>query len=146
MRFKTILVLAVLVGSIAGGATRVLAQTIHLRIAFNGFGGTVPLYLGQDIGIFKKHNLNLEMIFIAGGSLSLQALIGKSLELLMTGGPPVVNAYLQGAKIKIIGGATNLLPYTFVATGGIRNPEQLKGKRIGSAVSAATPTMLCAWR
>jgi NitT/TauT family transport system substrate-binding protein len=131
MRFKTILVLAVLVGAIAGDAARVSAQTTNLRIAFNGFGGTVPLYLGQDVGIFKKHNLNLEMIFIAGGSLSLQALIGKSLELLMTGGPPVVNAHLQGAKIKIIGGATNLLPYTFVATGGIRNPEQLKGKRIG---------------
>lgn len=132
MRCKTILSLVVLVGMIAGGGSgRVWAQTTNLRIAFNGFGGTAPLYLGQDVGIFKKHNLNLEMIFIAGGSLSLQALIGKSLELLMTGGPPVVNAYLQGAKIKIIGGATNLLPYTFVATGGIRNPEQLKGKRIG---------------
>jgi NitT/TauT family transport system substrate-binding protein len=131
MRFKTILVLIVLVGAIAGDAARVSAQTTNLRIAFNGFGGTAPLYLGQDVGIFKKHNLNLEMIFIAGGSLSLQALIGKSLELLMTGGPPVVNAYLHGAKIKIIGGATNLLPYTFVATGGIRSPEQLKGRRIG---------------
>jgi len=49
----------------------------------------------------------------------------------MTGGPPVVNAVQQGAKIKIIGGATNLLPYTFVAAAGIRSPEQLKGKRIG---------------
>jgi NitT/TauT family transport system substrate-binding protein len=107
------------------------AQISNVRIAFNGFGGIAPLYLGQDVGIFKKHGLNLEMIFIAGGSLSLQALIGKSLDLLMTGGPPVVNAYLQGAKIKIIGGATNLLPYMFVATGGIRNAEQLKGKRIG---------------
>jgi ABC-type nitrate/sulfonate/bicarbonate transport system substrate-binding protein len=107
------------------------AQISNVRIAFNGFGGIAPLYLGQDVGIFKKHGLNLEMIFIPGGSLSLQALIGKSLDLLMTGGPPVVNAYLQGAKIKIIGGATNLLPYMFVATGGIRSAEQLKGKRIG---------------
>jgi NitT/TauT family transport system substrate-binding protein len=71
------------------------------------------------------------MIFIPGGSLSLQALIGKSLDLLMTGGPPVVNAVLQGAKIKIIGGVTNLLPYTFIAVGGIRGAEQLKGKKIG---------------
>lgn len=63
--------------------------------------------------------------------MSLQALIGKSLDLLLTGGPPVVNACLQGAKIKIIDGATNLLPYMFVATGGIRNPEQLRGKKIG---------------
>ena len=107
------------------------AQTTNVRIAFNGFGGIAPLYLGQDAGIFKKQSLNLEMIFIPGGSLSLQALIGKSLDLLMTGGPPVVNAYLHGAKIKIIGGATNLLPYMFVATGGIRSPEQLKGKKIG---------------
>ena len=34
----------------------------------------------------------------------------------MTGGPPVVNASLQGARIKIIAGVTNLLPYTFVVT------------------------------
>src|SRR5262245_16205248 len=81
----------------------VSAQTT-VRIAFNGFGGVAPLYLGQDAGIFKKQNLNLELIFIPGGSLSLQALIGKSLDLLMTGGPPVVNAALQGWKVKIIGG------------------------------------------
>ena len=49
----------------------------------------------------------------------------------MTGGPPVVNAYLQGAKIKIIAGVTNLLPYTFVVTSGIRSAEQVKGKKIG---------------
>jgi len=107
------------------------AQTTTVRVAFNGFGGIAPVYLGQDAGIFKKHGLNLELIFIPGGSLSLQALIGKSLDVLMTGGPPVVNAYLQGAKIKIIGGVVNLLPYTFIATGGIRNAEQLKGKKIG---------------
>ena len=122
--------LLVVIG-VALAAVCVHAQTANVRIAFNGFGGIAPLYLGQDVGIFKKQSLNLEMIFIPGGSLSLQALIGKSLDLLMTGGPPVVNAYLQGAKIKIIGGATNLLPYMFVATGGIRSPEQLKGKNIG---------------
>src|SRR5712692_6290252 len=107
------------------------AQTTNVRIAFNGFGGTAPLYLGDDAGIFKKQGLNLELIFIPGGSLSLQALIGKSLDLLMTGGPPVVNAYLQGAKIKIIGGVVNLLPYMFVVTTGIRTAEQVKGKKIG---------------
>jgi len=131
MNFKKTFAFVVLVGLIIGGGEQSWAQTTNVRIAFNGFGGIAPLYLGQDVEIFKKHGLNLEMIFIPGGSLSLQALIGKSLDLLMTGGPPVVNAYLQGAKIKIIGGATNLLPYMFVATGGIRSAEQLKGKRIG---------------
>ena len=75
----------------------VSAQTT-VRIAFNGFGGVAPLYLGQEAGIFKKQSLNLELIFIPGGSLSLQALIGKSLDLLMTGGPPVVNASFAGSE------------------------------------------------
>jgi len=110
---------------------RILAQTTNVRIAFNGFGGVVPLYMGDDAGVFKKQGLNLELVFIPGGSVSLQALIGKSLDLLLTGGPPVVNAYLQGAKIKIIGGVVNLLPYMFVVTTGIRSGEQVKGKKIG---------------
>jgi NitT/TauT family transport system substrate-binding protein len=109
----------------------VSAQTTNIRIAFNGFGGVVPLYMGDDAGVFKKQGLNLELVFIPGGSVSLQALIGKSLDLLLTGGPPVVNAYLQGAKIKIIGGVVNLLPYMFVVTTGIRSGEQVKGKKIG---------------
>jgi len=109
----------------------VSAQTTNIRIAFNGFGGVVPLYMGDDAGVFKKQGLNLELVFIPGGSVSLQALIGKSLDLLLTGGPPVVNAYLQGAKIKIIGGVVNSLPYMFVVTTGIRSGEQVKGKKIG---------------
>jgi ABC-type nitrate/sulfonate/bicarbonate transport system substrate-binding protein len=107
------------------------AQLTTVRIAFNGFGGVAPLYLGNDAGIFKQQGLNLEMVFIPGGSLSLQALIGRSLDLLLTGGPPVANAYLQGAKIKIIGGVTNLLPYTFVVATGLRTAEQVNGKKIG---------------
>ena len=115
MNINKSLMVVLLAGWILSSGAPGFAQMTNLRIAFNGYGGTMPLFLGQDAGIFKKQNLQLEMIFIPGGSLSLQALIGKSLELLLTGGPPVVNAYLQGAKIKIIGGMTNLLPYTFVA-------------------------------
>ena len=131
MRFKSFCVLVILIGLLFIGQSRSSGQTNNLRIAFNGFGGTAPIFLGQDAGIFRKHNLTLEMIFIPGGSLSLQALIGRSLELLLTGGPPVINAYLQGAKIKIIAGTVNLLPYTFVTVGGVRGAEQLKGKKIG---------------
>jgi NitT/TauT family transport system substrate-binding protein len=124
-------VLIAMLGLVLGWPAGARAQTANVRIAFNGFGGIAPIYLGQDAGIFKKHALNPELIFIPGGSLSLQALIGKSLDVLMTGGPPVVNSYLQGDRIKIIGGLVNLLPYTFIVSGGIRNAEQLKGKKIG---------------
>ena len=44
-----------------------IAQTTTVRVGFNGFFGAAPLYLAQDAGIFRKQNINLEMIFIAGG-------------------------------------------------------------------------------
>jgi len=131
MKLKSFYIFLCLLGWFVIDGSRSFGQTSNLRIAFNGFGGIAPIYLGQEAGIFRKYNLNLEMIFIPGGSLSLQALIGRSLELLLTGGPPVANAYLQGAKIKIVAGVINLLPYTFVTVGGVRSAEQLKGRKIG---------------
>ena len=80
------------------------AQSTKLHVGFNGFYGAAPLYVAQDAGIFHKHGFTLEMVFIAGGSLSTQALIGKSLDLLQTGGPPFLNAYVRGARLKIIAG------------------------------------------
>ena len=113
------------------GAQPAAAQSTTLHVGFNGFYGAAPLYVAQDTGIFRKHGFTLEMIFIAGGSLSTQALIGKSLDLLMTGGPPFLNAYVRGARLKIIGGVTNILPYVLITRGRISSSEQLRGKKIG---------------
>jgi ABC-type nitrate/sulfonate/bicarbonate transport system substrate-binding protein len=143
---KSFYVFLFLLGLLFTGGSRSFGQTSDLRIAFNGFGGVAPIYLGQDAGIFRKYNLNLEMIFIPGGSLSLQALIGRSLELLLTGGPPVVNAYLQGARIKIVAGVINLLPYTFVTVGGVRSAEQLKGRKIGISRFGSNTDYVVRWR
>jgi NitT/TauT family transport system substrate-binding protein len=107
------------------------AQLINLHVGFNGFYGAAPLYVAQDAGVFRKQGFNLELVFIAGGSLSTQALIGKSLDLLQTGGPPFLNAYLRGARLKIIGGVTNILPYVLISSGRISSAEQLRGKKIG---------------
>jgi ABC-type nitrate/sulfonate/bicarbonate transport system substrate-binding protein len=112
------------------GSAPARAQTT-LRVGFNGFFGAAPLYLAHDAGIFRKQNINLEMIFIAGGSISTQALVGKSLDILLTGGPPFLNAYLRGAKIKIVAGVTNILPYVVIAVPSITSAEQLRGKKIG---------------
>src|SRR4051812_45068002 len=119
---------SLVVGLLAAPAA---AQSTTLRIGFNGFFGATPLYLAQDVRIFRKQNLALEMVFIAGGSISTQALMGKSLDVLLTGGPPFLNAYLRGAKIKIIGGVTNILPYVVIAAPSITSAEQLRGKKIG---------------
>jgi NitT/TauT family transport system substrate-binding protein len=107
------------------------AQLTPMKVGHNSFTDESVLYLERDVGIFKKRGIHLELIFIPGGSLSMQALIGNSLDLLLSGGTPFVYARLKGADLKIIAGLVNKMPYAFVAREGISSAEQLKGKRVG---------------
>jgi len=108
------------------------AQLITLRVGTNSPASTESvLFSIKDAGILKQSQLDVEVIFIAGGTLSMQALIGKSLDFLCTGGTPFIVAYLEGAQGRIIGGVNNRLPYGFVTRASITSPAHLKGKRIG---------------
>lgn len=125
------LCLLLLLISLMFGAVPLAAQLTSLKVGHNSFTDESVLYLGRDAGLFKNHGIHLELIFIPGGSLSMQALIGKSLDLLLSGGTPFVYAQLKGADLKIIAGLVNKMPYAFVARENINSAEQLKGKKVG---------------
>ena len=57
MTFKKTCIVVLLVGVIIGADVRSFAQTTNVRVAFNGFGGIAPIYLGQDAGIFRSRDL-----------------------------------------------------------------------------------------
>ena len=110
-----------------------LAQLTTLRVGTNSPASTesVLFSIAKDAGLLKDQQLNVEVIYIAGGTIAMQALVGKSLDFMCTGGTPFIYAYMEGAQGRIIGGVNNRLPYGFVARGNITTPAQLKGKRIG---------------
>jgi NitT/TauT family transport system substrate-binding protein len=107
------------------------AELTTIRIAHNGFSSEMPVYVGKDAGIYTKHGFNVEPIFILGGSTTIQALIGKSLDLLMGGATPMLSAVINGAQLKIIGGMNNRIPFALLAQPEIKTGAQLKGKKIG---------------
>ena len=107
------------------------AQLTYVKVGHSAFADEAVLYLGRDIGIFKKHGIHPELIYIPGGSVAMQALLGKSLDLSLAGGTQVVYAQLKGADLRIIGGLNNRLPYVLMAREGITSAEQLKGKKVG---------------
>ena len=107
------------------------AELTTIRIAHNGFSSEMPFYVGKDAGIFVKHGFNVEPIFILGGSTTIQALIGKSLDLLMGGATPMLSAVINGAQLKIIGGMNNRIPFALLSQPEIKTGAQLKGKKIG---------------
>src|ERR1044071_4193360 len=107
------------------------AQLTSVKVGHSAFADESVLYLGRDIGIFKKHGIHIELIYIPGGSVAMQALLGKSLDLTLAGGTQVVYAQLKGADLRFTGGLNNRLPYVLMARQGITSAEQLKGKKVG---------------
>jgi NitT/TauT family transport system substrate-binding protein len=108
-------------------------QATTLRVGTNAGASTEAVLFGvaKEAGILKQNQLDVEVVYIAGGTLAMQALVGKSLDFLCTGGTPFIHAYLEGAQSKIIAGINNRLPYALIASGNIPSAAQLKGKKIG---------------
>ncbi len=109
------------------------AQLTPLRIGTNAAASTesVLFSVAKEAGVLKQNQLDVEVIYIAGGTLSVQALMGKSLDFLGTGGTPFILAFLEVAPAKIIAGVHNRLPYALVAQRSIGTAAQLKGKKVG---------------
>lgn len=128
-------------------ATAVAAQQsaplIKVRMAYDGFSMTsAPLNYAVKQGIFKRFGLDITPIFIEGGSMLTQAIVGGSLDIAQNGYTPAAAAAVQGADIVIIGGIANNLPYQLVVKNSIANAQQFKGatvaiSRYGSSTDAA---------
>ncbi|HWH76285.1 MAG TPA: ABC transporter substrate-binding protein [Candidatus Binatus sp.] len=109
------------------------AQVAKIRLGTTAATSTekVAFALAKDAGILKKYNLELEVILINGGSIAMQALLARTLDIITTSGTVFLHGYVEGADIKIIGGVNNRFPYTFFTRASIGAPNQLKGKVVG---------------
>src|SRR4030095_15908431 len=104
----------------------------RVRAGYSGISGyQVPLWLGVDLGLFKKYGVNLEPILFRGGAESANALTGGEIQFDVVAPQPHIAADLSGADIIIIGTYFNKHTYSVVARPGIRAPQELRGKKIG---------------
>jgi NitT/TauT family transport system substrate-binding protein len=89
-------------------------------------------WIAQEAGLFKKYNLDFNLVFISSSSIVTAALLGGDAEMTITGGVGNVAAYIRGSTdVVFIGGIKNTMTQTLVAGGNIKKPEDLKGKKIG---------------
>jgi NitT/TauT family transport system substrate-binding protein len=110
----------------------VLALERHIHARAGGSSAQqLPLIVAKDLGLFDKHGLNLDLLEIRGGSLLMQALIGQSVNSADVGAQAPIRAILSGANVVITGGLLNKTLYKFVTRKEIRQPSDLRGKKIG---------------
>ena len=90
-----------------------------------------PLWAAREGRYFEKYGIrNLEVIQFSGGQPVTRALIGGDIQISTTGGAAVVNARLKGADTVIIARTVGVFPYTLYVGKDIREPSELKGKRL----------------
>ncbi len=102
------------------------------RVGFPSLAtGFAPSWVTADKGIWKKHGLDVELIYLRGGSRTVSALIGGSVDFIIGSDLGVTTAILQGARIARVGVTTNTLGYSMVTRPNIKTVLDLKGKVIG---------------
>src|SRR5262250_2371048 len=110
-----------------------------LRIAYTSIGlAYVPLWITKDAGIFKKYGIEPELLYIAGGPPSLQALIAGDVAISFTAGGATVAANLSGSDVVLLGATIDSLPFELWSIPSIKQPEQLKGTKLGVSRIGAT--------
>jgi len=89
-------------------------------------------WIAQEAGLFRKYNLDFQLVFIASSAMVTAAMLGGDAEMSLTGAVGNVRAYVQGATdLVFIGGVKNVMTQSILAGGNIKKPEDLKGKQIG---------------
>ena len=110
-------------------------------MAYDGFSMTsAPLNYADKQGIFKRFGLDITPIFIEGGSMLTQAVVGGSVDIAQNGYTPALAAAVQGADIVIIGGISNKLPFQLVVKTVDHQRRAAQGpERRASAATAPRP-------
>jgi NitT/TauT family transport system substrate-binding protein len=104
-------------------------------------------YLAQDRGFYKKHGLDVDLLFIPSTTTSVSSLVAGDVHVANASGGGVANAVVAGADIVLVACYLNSLPYELVVNESIKSAEDLKGKsigisRIGSASDVAARALI----
>jgi NitT/TauT family transport system substrate-binding protein len=109
MKRRQVLILAAATASaIAFGSLPAAAQeTVKLAVGQRGnWDSSVP-ELGKRAGIFKKHGLELDILYTQGGGETQQAVLSGSVDVGVAAGTlGVFGAFSKGAPVRIIGAQT----------------------------------------
>lgn len=125
--------------TIAGGQPLRAQETRRIRFAVTNPPHFLPIWLARDTGIFSKHGLDVEIIFMRGGALITMGILSGELQLSGVGAESVVAAKLEGGDAVLLACPLDTDLVYLIGRPDIKTPEQLKGKstavtRLGSSI------------
>jgi NitT/TauT family transport system substrate-binding protein len=91
----------------------------------------LPVWLAKEAGLYSKHGLDVEVIWIRSGAMAMMAIVSGQLPLSGVGAASVVSARAEGADIELLACPLDGDVVYFITRPEIKSPEQLKGKATG---------------
>jgi len=117
-------------------------DTLKLAIGQRGNWDTSVSEIGQRAGFFKKHGLNLEILWTQGSGETQQAVLSGSVDVgVAVGIMGALSSYSKGAPVRIIGaettGASDLFWYV-PASSPIKSLKDTDGKTIAYSTKGSS--------
>ena len=123
----TLLALAIFLWASSGHT-----QMNRLKVAYPTTVGSMGvLWVAKDGGYFEKYGLNVELIYIAGSSKIVQAMLAKEIPISEIAIPAVIQANMAGADLVMLAGPNHKPGQKLMVKPEIKSREHLKGKKLG---------------
>ena len=98
-----------------------------------------PLWIAQDAGFFKKHRLDVNVVYMPGGLSVVQEMQAGRLQMAISAPAAVLRANQGGSDFAYIGALSNRIDYVLIADKNIKSVQQLRGKKIAIGTVGAGP-------
>ncbi len=110
------------------------ADTLKIAVGGRGIGETFVTEVGYKAGLFKKHDLTLDIFYTDGGGETQQAVISNSAQIgVASGFLGAIGVFAKGAPVRIIGGSYTggSQVFWYVPAGSpLKSPQDLGGKTV----------------
>jgi NitT/TauT family transport system substrate-binding protein len=120
---------AVALGAVVLATPATADDLVKMTIGQRGNWDTAITHLGEKAGIFKKHGIQMEMIYTSGSGETLQPVIAGGVDLgLAVGTLGAMAAFSKGAPVRIIGAqATGAADYWYAKNPAIKTLKDTNG-------------------
>ena len=117
--------------SLIGGSVCAGEPPVKFIFAYGAIGGNaMPLWIAKEQGIFRKYNLDPQLVYIIAGR-AMQSMLAGDIQFGLLGATHVTNAVTAGGDMKMLLGMEEKLNYFLNVRPGIKSAEDLKGKKVG---------------
>ncbi|HEY6366411.1 MAG TPA: ABC transporter substrate-binding protein [Candidatus Binatia bacterium] len=112
----------------------------RIKIAYSSADASNTVWFtALDAGLYKKHGLDVELVFIQSSTMSVSTLVSGDIQVANTSGGAVASAVVGGAHLIMTACYINTLPYELVVQETVKSAEDLRGKSVGiSRVGSAS--------